>query len=173
MLSVDARDDLPKNIKYIDANTSINKKVKLSIRKVFSSHDTFSLFSKRVVCGPGLWSLIKKNQLISNIKLADVKFHLPVVSSNKEGKIQLFKGALFQTDRERSILATILNKLPIKSIKVRKINKKEAEIYWALIPYNIEEPVFIVEYGDKLRFLVDLDTEKNKIFWIDELSKYH
>ncbi len=152
---------------------STNTKVKLSIEKAFHSHDVSLLFGKRIICGPGLWTLIGQKPLISNLGLADVKFNVPVTSSNKEGKTQFFKGALFQTEREISLLATTLNTLPnLKSIKVRKINKKEAEIYWAMIPYDIEEPVFMVTSGNTLRFLVDFDTKNNKIFWIDELSQY-
>lgn len=68
--------------------------------------------------------------------------------------------------------ATDVGKSPV----IRKLNEKELNVYWSMIPFDIEEPVYVLEAGSK-RFLLDLKKDEKTAgyyaFWIDELSSYY
>lgn len=163
------RDDLPKNIKYIEASETFNDEIKQLLAQAFSSKKFENIFDEKVICGPALWNRIRNHPKLKGQKLAQTTFIIP--STTGAGKVQELKGGLFQTNKQVKIFLDILSELPVASIKVRKINKKEAGIYWKLIPYDIEEPVFTIEYGDLL-FLADVNKGDKKVFWIDEFSLY-
>ena len=52
-------------------------------------------------------------------------------------------------------------------LTVREATKAEVLYLWMLVPYDLEEPIFVIESGTT-RFLVNLD-ENNKVYWIDAL----
>ncbi len=166
-----ARPDLPDNIRYHEADEKLNRDVRQRLVKAFNTQNYQHVFGGKVVCGPALWARIKGRPELNNLKMADANFNIPITSGPNAGKFQVLKGSLFQTPDEIRALSDIFATLPAGLAKVRKINSHEAKNYWALIPYDIEEPIYIVEYGN-LRFLVDVDKKSRKIFWIDEISKY-
>jgi hypothetical protein len=170
-LSSYARDDLPEDISYIEANAKVNIEVKQMLVHAFGTKSFESVLGDAVICGPALWDNIKEHPALNGTKLTEASFHIPILSGADAGEFQVLKGSLFQTKKEIKMLSEILGALPRKTINVRKINANEASIYWALIPYDIEEPIYVVEHGD-LRFLFDMTKSDKKVFWIDELSQY-
>jgi hypothetical protein len=55
-----------------------------------------------------------------------------------------------------------------EKFRIRRPTKLELELYWAMIPYDIEEPIFVVE-SDRHSFLIDFAGGKDRMFWIDDL----
>jgi hypothetical protein len=166
-----AREDLPDDIKYIESDAAVNSETRLMLANAFDTQSFENVLGSTVICGPALWDSIKAHPILNGVKLTDASFNIPITSGANAGSVQVLKGSLFQTPNEIRILSDILRSLPTNTINVRKINAHEASIYWALIPYDIEEPIFVVEYGE-LHFLLDINQTDNKVFWIDEVSKY-
>jgi hypothetical protein len=56
----------------------------------------------------------------------------------------------------------------LKSAKIRLAHADEISFYWATIPFDIEEPFFVVETADE-RFVAHLQNKNGKVtlFWID------
>jgi hypothetical protein len=54
------------------------------------------------------------------------------------------------------------------SFKVRKATAPEIQYYWATIPFDIEEPFYIIDFG-KQRVLAHFMVKNGepKIFWMD------
>jgi hypothetical protein len=50
---------------------------------------------------------------------------------------------------------------------VRKLNARELEVYWAMIPYDIEEPIFIVESAQH-KILLNFVEPDLQVLWIDD-----
>ncbi len=56
----------------------------------------------------------------------------------------------------------------LSTAKVRKAHADEISFYWAMIPFDIDEPFFVVETATE-RFVADFQDKDGKItlFWID------
>jgi len=166
-----AKVDIPDGVRYKKASDKINKNAKRILKRAFRKKKLHSIFSQKLVCGPGLWRAIKDHHDIGALKITPAKFHVPISKGPNAGKFQKLRGALFQKDKEIRILSKLIQVNTENGINIRKLNRNEIIIYWGLIPYDIEEPVFIIESG-KLHYLVDVLKKNNKIFWIDEVSTY-
>lgn len=166
-----ARDDLPKDIKYLEADEALNNATRQMLISAFESKNFNAIFGGSVVCGPALWNRINNHPKLKDLKLAETTFHIPTSSGTGDGNMQQLKGGFFQTASQVNVFSEILSELPKVSFNVRKISPAEAKIYWKLIPYDIEEPIFAVQYGG-LRFIMDVNKGDKKVFWIDEFSRY-
>ncbi len=88
------------------------------------------------------------------------------------GEITILTGATFKGRAWEGAcpgrLAADIGKAPV----IRKLGPDELSLYWAMIPFDIQEPIYILEAGDK-RFLLNLIADKDKfsVMWVDELSK--
>jgi hypothetical protein len=62
----------------------------------------------------------------------------------------------------------LINDISTETVNIRKLSTKEIRYYWSVIFYDIEEPVFALENRNH-KILIQLTSDKFKIFWIDEL----
>lgn len=168
-LLVQARDDIPKGIRYIEASDSLNTQIKNAVMNSFSKGTTKQLLFERVVCGPALWNEIKSGAKSTGLNIAPTTFHIPIEKNGKLVRTQEMSGALFQGKAQIDFLSHILDSTAQKQISVRKPSSAELSVYWKLIPYDIEEPIFVVEI-DKSRLLIDFTG--GKIMWVDLVSAY-
>jgi hypothetical protein len=53
-------------------------------------------------------------------------------------------------------------------IVARRANDNELRLYWAMIPYDISDPLFVVQTGSSA-ILIQLDPSGN-LFWIDDVT---
>ena len=102
-----------------------------------------------------------------------VTIMVPVLDGEEKpsGQSSKLKGQLLQTDQE------VLSRSGKPShrhagftdITIRKLTSKELELYWAMISFDITEPVFMVE-GNKHQILVQFTSPENlRVTWIDDL----
>jgi hypothetical protein len=166
-----SREDIPHEIRYLESGEKINQQTKQIITDAFNNKNFTEVFSSKVVCGPSLWASVKDHPALSEIKLTTATFNIPISAGPNAGKFQTLKGALFQSPNEIAVLSSIFESLPNTSMSIRKLNPSEVGIYWSLIPYDIEEPIFAIEFGDHV-FIMDVNSSDNKVFWVDELSRY-
>jgi len=159
-------------IVYNTTSAASNELATQTAERLFRSTDAVQLedMVTRVICGPGLWRMIKDAPRIAEL---DPVSATSVVDAGG-GTIQEFEGALFQTDDQRSALIDVIRQiLSDTEIQIRKPNEHELRIYWALIPYDIAEPIFILDNGER-RLLVDfvVDDEAAQLFWIGDMSQF-
>lgn len=171
-LSVNAmafsENSVPHGITYIKASPEINKKTIETINE-YLHRDLSQLFGTHVIIGPGLWKNIHKSKAIKNSDIITTNINIPITAGVNKGKFQTLNGGLLQTQEQVSIFLGEFKKNIAGKHRVRKLNEKELKIYWSLIPYDITEPVFIVETGSK-QFLFDF--VKGLVFHIDDMSEY-
>lgn len=163
--------DILPGVRYHEATAEVNEKAEAALLKAFGTKKIGDLFGSIVICGPALWHRIKNMPQVTEHMIASTVFNVPVTSGPNSGKMQKLHGALFQRKEEIDALSEVLGLVIKSKIRVRRPERDEISIFWALIPYDIEEPVYVVEAGD-LRLLVDISKYDNKVFWIDEVSGY-
>jgi hypothetical protein len=168
---------VPEGVRYIKASAETNRLAEQKLRKFFSNQTTNEdilnlLNSNPLFCGPFLWEKLRKNKNVSVITTGNVNLEIPVFNENNE-RIDTEKkeGKVFQSAEEalafwKAFTATV----DLKNYKIRKLNPYELQVYWAMIPFDITEPIFIVE-SKEYKFLTAFMSPDNlKIIWIDD---YH
>jgi len=164
---------VPNGVVYKKAGAEQNRKAleKLSqMLRVTDRNDVSDeLFCRILICGPGLWRNIKGDAEMSAITSGVTRLKVPT------GKgVQELEGKLFQSKEEvaafwKSFLRHY--KLDSKAV-IRRPSAKELTLYWAMIPYDIVEPIFMVE-NENATLLAQFSAEDLKIGWIDDYKNMH
>jgi len=132
-----------------------------------------SLFKGVCICAPGYWSSLKMS-LAGKIKNpATSSFVVPDTRTGKSSKLE---GATIEDQEDLQLLSEQFAKDVGTKPVVRRLNPEEISLFWALIPFDIEEPVCILEVGSRrylASFVKDTKSAEYHILWLDELSQYH
>ena len=164
---------VPKGVVYKKAGADHNRKALEKLSQVLRAPDrkdaSDELFSRILICGPGLWRNIKDDAEMRAITTGVTRLKVPT------GKgVQELEGKLFQSKEEvaafwKSFLRHY--KLDSKAV-VRRPTAKELTLYWAMIPYDIVEPIFMVE-NENATILAQFASDDLKIGWIDDYKNMH
>jgi hypothetical protein len=158
--------EIPKGVRYKPAPESVNAAAKTALEKVLASDELpKEFFGEVVVCGPMLWDALKSS---ADKILFDAKPIFIVIPSGGES-IQTEGRGILKIEERQSFWRSLRAAYPsLKTAKVRKAHADEILHYWAEIPFDIEEPFFVVETNSE-RFVVNLRNKNDNItlFWID------
>jgi hypothetical protein len=158
--------EIPKGVNYKRASDSANALAKANLEFALVGSDSLppDLFGEVVVVGPLLWKALKPSagQVLLEAKPVVVMVQVPTAV--------VAEGKRILTDDERKafwkLLRTTYSKL--KEGTVRKGNAEEISYYWATIPFDIEEPFWVVDMGrERLIAHFQVKAEKPRLFWID------
>lgn len=161
--------EIPKGVRYKRASAQVNAKAKASLSRLLKVlvPDTVIIASleKAVVCGPSLWSAIKKVAPSSLQKAGKVTFMVPNATGTQKLEGRFFKKAEDKCAFWLNILA-IQDKY--KRATIRKAKASELQYYWAIISYDIDEPLWVADYGKvRLLFHFSMDKGTPKVFFVD------
>ncbi|MCF6311580.1 MAG: hypothetical protein L3J39_03930 [Verrucomicrobiales bacterium] len=166
---------IPKGIRYKKAPAEVNKKAEQVIKRAFSLKATdqniLSLFeSKTLICGPSLWHELKKDKVLSKLDKGKVVIQTPVLDNNGNiSRMEKREGKLFQSpDEVLAFWKALSLRTDFTELKIRKLNPKELRIFWTMIPFDITEPLFILESKKHKILTVFTSPDKLKIMWIDD-----
>ncbi|PXY42834.1 hypothetical protein DMB65_02115 [Flavobacterium cheongpyeongense] len=148
-------------IAYIKAHDSINRKAILNIENSLLVNTNTLNVSKTLIIGPNFWETIIKNGLNSKLTGINVNFHIPI-----RRKIIVKQGRAFKNSEEHNDIWKFIC-LNNQSHKLRKPNKKELNYYWSIISYDIEEPIYVIEF-DTSTYIIDLDAN-GCVFFIEKI----
>jgi hypothetical protein len=157
--------EIPEGVVYKPAPESVNAAAKLALEKALPLDSLSPELSGDVtVCGPMLWKSLKPSadKVLLNAKSVMAMITDPEVI-HAEGK------RLLSADERQSFWTAWRNKYPkLKTASIRKARADELSFYWATIPFDIEEPFFVLDTAAE-RFVVQLLNKQGKIslFWID------
>ena len=158
--------EIPNGVRYKKASEDVNNLAKSGLEKALGSPATFpaNFFGEATVVGPMLWKALKPgaDKVLLNSK--PVVLVIPGKSSfSAEGKAIL-------TDNERQVFWKALTGkfADLKTGKVRKASAEEISYFWATIPFDIEEPFWVIETGSD-RFIANFQVKSGepRLFWID------
>ena len=156
-----------KGIRYKEADENTNTKAKELIIEVLTPDysGVKHIFGTVLMCGPFMSEQKVVMKYVNTTTAIDTGVSIP---TNK-GVIRK-TGKLFQKRDEILGFETYLRNILKEdgSFNIRKLTENELAVYWAVIPYDIEEPVFILE-SKTYKFLMDFS--EDKVFYIDEISE--
>src|SRR5207248_2125364 len=108
-----------------------------------------------LICGPALWSAVKSDPTLAALPAGNVTIVVPVLGADgKPSRNQRMEGKLFQSDKEIvAFWKAFTAQGDFTDLKVRKLTTEELRLFWAMISFDITEPLFVVE-GPKQKILV-------------------
>ena len=156
--------EIPEGVRYKKAADEVNNSAKELLERALVKDprelDVNSTFGKgAIMCGPFLWALIGDDN--------SFKGATPV-SLIVDGSVLQGRG-INKDDQKRLLWERLTSKLKGSgSAIIRKANSAEISFYWALIPFDIEEPLFIADFGNyKLLVNFQVKDGKPRFFWLD------
>jgi len=157
--------DIPAGVRYKKATDEINSRSKSALESALTdSNFPSKFFGGSTVVGPTLWKALKPDSDRTLINSKPVMMIIPGKPSfAAEGKAML-------ADNERKafwkLIATKYSDL--KSAKVRKAKADEISYFWSTIPFDIDEPFWVIETPSN-RFIANFAVEggEARLFWID------
>lgn len=159
---------IPKRVRYMFAANEVVNTAAGIVRKQVEEADA-SLFKDTIWLQPGAFKLLKKS-----CKLEDSKMTMSDPSDIKKGNLDAgLKMSMISKPEQRTAIAKEMARMLKEDggFVVRAMQSKEMAHWWIYIPFDIEEPVFVIaSKGGKYRFVVELD-QHNKIVILDELNK--
>lgn len=155
------------DIVYKRAEPSTNSKAVNLLKTVFDPNysGTQHAVGKVVFCGPFIWKKITDDQAVDS----STGIPLIMVVPTTRGNLQLRgRGIRLESDvwKIEAYIRTVLAK--DGTFVIRKLNNKELRLYWAMIPYDIEEPIFIL---DSKNHKILVDFVDGKIMHVDDYQK--
>jgi hypothetical protein len=153
---------------YRRASDEINQKAKLKLERALSikasETNADDLFAKAVVCGPLLWEALKDQTDTALRESLRLNFIMLIPKgATKEGR------SFVKPEPKQSFWNLFMEKVKgSNSTLVRRASKPELEYYWSTISFNIEEPLFVVDIGNReVLFNFVVENGEPKIFWVD------
>jgi hypothetical protein len=147
-----------------------NREAIKKLMKVFLAADVKELpddlLPLQMICGAGLWQNIKDDDEMKKVVGGRAELH---VLTDKG--MQPAEGKLFQNKED---LAAFWRAFRRKysfdpQATIRRPTANELDIYWSMIPYDITEPIFVIERKEA-RILAHFTETELKIAWIDDLQ---
>ncbi len=165
--------EIPKGVRYKKADASVNVRAKKKLHAIFDGRPTLANFDgvakMPLLLGPGLWNAMKK-AVAADFKTAKKSFFMV---PNATG-YQKLEGRIPRTPDQLETAWLCITGLAEKSGKatIRKAKAGELSYYWALISYNLEEPIYVVDCGrTKLIFDFDDNAKDPRPFFVDIVGK--
>ena len=162
--------DIPKGVIYKKTTADDNRKAFDKLWQVFVVGDrkaTEDLSDTILICGPGLWHNIKDDPEMKKLKLGVTVFQVPNING-----VQVLEGKLFQGKKEVADFwkAYWRKYKPDHQAKIRRPTPGELNLYWAMISFDITEPMFMVESKDAT-ILTQFSDKSLKLGWIDNYKE--
>lgn len=163
---------LPRGAKYNVSDETIAKaKTFLTTNLVGDASVLTNLFAPPMMCGPGLWDILKSSDHFSKPPIAKTTVRVPLPG----GKLQELPLALLQTEDEVAVFRKAIAEL-IRSqgkLTIREPNKDEFMVYWTVIPYDKIDGAVLVAEGKDCTIFCQFSKEKGRVFWADEVKRMH
>lgn len=166
--------EVPPGVVYKRSSAEINDGGVAFIKRLLDPADPVRRTSAYglLICCPGLWR--DAEAACTTGAPGAIRTEMVVPNTTTGEQRRLAAATWTSAQPLPAILAATLDvQLAGRQVVVRKLTKAELEVHWAIISWDIEEPIFVVEAGDK-RYLVDLqyDNQSYTVAVVDDLTAY-
>jgi hypothetical protein len=158
-------------IRYKRQSSAVNEVARQQLLAAFSggSDSVKELFPDAVTfCGSGCWTRVDKSDLKAMEDYIPATSHTPLPNGRLERD-----GAMIHSEKGMARLAESLVRTVGRKPRVRPLTSREIELYWALIPFSLEDPLLIVE-GKGRRVVANLGGSKkgDRLAHVEDLSAF-
>lgn len=158
-------------IRYERQSSTVNETARQQLVAAFSggSASVKELFPDAVTfCGSGCWSRVYKSDLKAMEDYIPATSHTPAPNGRLERD-----GAMIRSEKGLMRLAESLVRTAGRKPRVRPLTSRELELYWALVPFDLEDPLLIVE-GNGRRVVANLGWSKqaNRLAHVEDLAAF-
>jgi hypothetical protein len=166
--------DVPAGVRFKPAPAAVNDAARQKLQAAFADPDGKMLASlldtKFVVCGPGLWQWLKQAPRVATVGKPSDMF-VPLDAPPKVDNMQRLEGrTYFDRATARVFLRAFRAGLPVgEQPTVRRPTRLEISLLWATIPFDLDDPLFVVEVGGH-HLIVVMTAGGKRIIWIDDLA---
>ena len=126
------------------------------------------LFRDECMCAPGYWQLIASSGIVAP-QLRN--FEIP---NRHSGKSYNLDGAHLEDRNDLGVLARNVASELGRTPRIRRLSTDEIARFWVVVPFDIEEPVFMLESTSRkvVACLKNIGPGEWRIWWIDSLTQY-
>ena len=168
---------VPNGVHYKQASEEVNTQARLMLErycagKVTTDEMSTTFAGTKLICAPGLWSVVKEQAETAGID-SEIPTQGTKVVKGDDGKVhsEQATGAAFRSTGRAVKFLTFFaksNLTNVKKITIRKATPSELRYFWASIPFDIEEPLYVIAADDK-RYIVNVTYEDKKVamLWFD------
>lgn len=158
-------------MRYKRHSSAVNETARQHLLAAFTggSASVKELFPDTVtLCGSGCWSRVDKSDLKAMEDYIPTTSHTPVPNGRLERN-----GAMIFSEKGLMRLADALVRTVGRKPRVRPLTSRELELYWALVPFDLEDPLLIVE-GKGRRIVANLGWSKqgNRLAHVEDLAAF-
>jgi hypothetical protein len=156
---------IPKGVVYNYCENSIIEEAKKLIKENLTNENDYSLLQANLIVGPTLWKTFKNVESLQEVG-TDAVFHIDDLEVS---------GKMCQDLNDTKKMWNELKKEISANFKIRKANQDELAYYWATIPFDIDEPLLIVE-TENHNYILNILPKDLKLMWLDEFplnEKYY
>lgn len=155
--------NIPEEIKYKETDELTNKKAIEKI-KIELQEPQYSSLKNIFYCGPSLWERYILIPDVGSIQKGNITFKVPY-----NGDFIDKNGKLIQSQSDYQLIWNqIVKDFNNSEFIIRKPTPDELQVFWSIIFYDIEEPIFVIE-NNSYKVIIDLDSDL-KIQFIDQLN---
>jgi hypothetical protein len=183
LIGADQTVELPKGITYIPTTDQINDAARQQLRERFnakaSDEDVQMLFDDMLIVGPGLWGYLKDDENLSKIKGGKLNLKVPVLKPDgTHDHFDTMEGKILRNDQVRVFCKAFVKQANLNDLTIRKLNPEVLTIFWKMIPFDIIEPIFMMESKKHKLLVLFLSPtpakpdQKLKIMWIDDFRSF-
>ena len=125
------------------------------------------LFKDECTCAPGYWRLVRSGMVAPHME----SFAIP---NRLSGKTYNLVGAQLKDPRDLKTLSASVSGDLGETPTIRRLSTKEIAQFWVVVPFDIVEPVFVVEGLSRKLVLCLKKTNRSgwRIWWVDALTEY-
>jgi hypothetical protein len=153
---------IPKGIVYKYCDKKIVDKAKLLITENLSDSTKYGLCDKLLIVGPVLWNRFKNIEILNKIENGNTTFNV----DKKQ-----YTGKMTQDIADtKKVWKELIKEINGEKFIIRKLTEKELQYYWAVISFDIDEPLFVVETSTH-KYILNLLKKNLKLMWLDEVPK--
>jgi hypothetical protein len=152
--------DLPRGVVYNYCEPALLERAKTLITNELSDSVHYNLDKGIMIVGPSLWMRYKDIPELAAIENGNVSFLVD--------KKQL-AGKMTQSREDfKKVWNQLRSEIKPNGFTLRKLNSKELQYYWAVISFDIDEPLLIAESGLH-KYIINLSPKDLTLVWLDEV----
>ena len=151
--------EVPAGVVYNYCDSITYENSKRLIKQNLSDNEDYSLIDNVMFVGPVLWSRFKDIKSLQNIKGGNTTLFV----DDKKLSAKLTQ----DLEDSKRVWGELRREIAGKKFILRKARAKELQYYWAVISFDIDEPLVIVE-TDKESYILNISPKTMKLLWLDQ-----